>query len=142
MYIETIIWAAVLILCVVIEAATVQLVTSWFAVGAFVSLILTFFIPKAHLVQFFVFVGVSLIALIVTRPILKKHIKPKIQSTNTNRILGQEAIVTEEINNLTGTGRAKIDGKDWTARAMDNVNFPVGSVVTVDHIEGVKIFVK
>lgn len=143
MSIETLIWAGILLACVVFEAITVQLVSIWFALGALVSLLLTFFIPDGHLVQFFVFVGVSLVSLVLTRPLLKNHIKPKIQSTNSDRIIGGAAIVTEEINNTAGTGRAKVDGKDWTARSADeNLIIPEGATVTVNRIEGVKIIVR
>ena len=143
MTVETVIWAAVLILFVAVEAMTAQLVTIWFAAGALVSLLMTFFVPDAHLAQFFVFVAVSLVALVITRPILKKHIKPKIQSTNSDAILGKNAVVTEEISNLAGTGRAKTDGKDWTARAVDDDTvIQVGTIVKIERIEGVKIFVK
>lgn len=77
------------------------------------------------------FVGVSFAALLLTRPLVKKFSTPKIQRTNIDRIIGERAIVTEEIDNLRATGIVKADGKSWSARSADGSIIPAGSVVEV-----------
>ena len=87
------------------------------------------------------FVGVSFAALLLTRPLVKKFSTPKIQRTNIDRIIGERAIVTEEIDNLRAIGIVKADGKSWSARSADGSIIPAGSVVEVQKIDGVKLIV-
>ena len=84
---------------IIAEAITVQLVSIWFAIGSLVALIANF-CGANTLVQAALFVGVSFAALLLTRPLVKKFSTPKIQRTNIDRIIGERAIVTEEIDNL------------------------------------------
>ena len=93
------------------------------------------------LVQAALFVGVSFAALLLTRPLVKKFSTPKIQRTNIDRIIGERAIVTEEIDNLRAIGVVKADGKSWSARSADGSIIPAGSVVEVQKIDGVKLIV-
>ncbi len=136
------VWLALLVLFIITEVATVQLTTVWFAGGALVALILAAAGVKNTLIQIVVFLLVSVILLVVTRPIVKKHINKKSQPTNADRCIGSKAIVTEEINNLLGNGAAKVNGIEWTARSEDNEIISVGSTVTVIKIDGVKVIVK
>lgn len=136
------IWIALLAVFIIIEAATVQLLTVWFAVGSLAALITTF-ITDNILVQIIVFVVVSAIALAITRPLVKKMTKAQKQPTNADMYIGKEAIVTEDINNLEAKGLVKVGGSIWTARTeVDNYTIPVGSHVTVIKIEGVKLIVR
>lgn len=136
----TVIWSVLLILFIIAEAITVQLVSIWFAIGSLVALIANFCGANA-LVQAALFVGVSFAALLLTRPLVKKFSTPKIQRTNIDRIIGERAIVTEEIDNLRATGIVKADGKSWRARSADGSIIPAGSVVEVQKIDGVKLIV-
>lgn len=136
------VWLALLILFIIAEVATVQLTTVWFAGGALVALILAAAGVDNILIQIVVFLLISVILLVATRPIVKKHIIKKSQPTNADRCIGSKAIVTEEINNLLGKGAAKVNGVEWTARSEDNEIIPSGSTVTVMKIDGVKIIVK
>ena len=95
----TVLWSVLLILFIIAEAITVQLVSIWFAIGSLVALIANF-CGANTLVQAALFVGVSFAALLLTRPLVKKFSTPKIQRTNIDRIIGERAIVTEEIDNL------------------------------------------
>ncbi len=135
------IWLAVLGILILTEIVTVQLTTIWFAGGALVAMLLAAFGVKSILVQLVVFLAVSVILLIATRPIVKKHINRKSQPTNADRCIGEKAIVSQEINNLIGIGSAKINGIEWTARSESDKIIPVGTIVTVVRIDGVKLIV-
>ena len=135
------IWLALLIVLIITEIATVQLTTVWFALGAFVSLILAAFGVDSIIIQVIVFVAVSLISLIATRPLVKKYVNAKAQPTNADRCIGQKAVVTEEINNLLSTGAVKINGTLWTARSEKGNIIPENETVTVIKIDGVKLIV-
>ena len=136
----TVLWSVLLILFIIAEAITVQLVSIWFAIGSLVALIANF-CGANILVQAALFVGVSFAALLLTRPLVKKFSTPKIQRTNIDRIIGERAIVTEEIDNLRAIGIEKADGKSWSARSADGSIIPAGSVVEVQKIDGVKLIV-
>ena len=136
----TVLWSVLLILFIIAEAITVQLVSIWFAIGSLVALIANF-CGANILVQAALFVGVSFAALLLTRPLVKKFSTPKIQRTNIDRIIGERAIVTEEIDNLRAIGVVKADGKSWSACSADGSIIPAGSVVEVQKIDGVKLIV-
>ena len=136
------IWVALLAAFIIIEASTAQLLTIWFAVGSFAALVSTF-ITDNIIAQVIVFVVVSAIALVVTRPLVKKMTKATKQPTNADMYIGKEAIVTEDINNLEAKGLVKVGGSVWTARTeVDNYTIPAGTHVTVIKIEGVKLIVR
>lgn len=135
-----IVWIAMLAVFIVIEAATAQLVTIWFAVGALAALA-TALAHGPIALQVVVFVVVSIIALIATRPLVRKITNKKEARLNADRCIGNTAIVTETINNIDGSGMAKTDGKVWTARSADGSIIPEGAQVKVDKIEGVKLIV-
>lgn len=135
------IWIGLIVLFVVVEAATVQLVTIWFALGSIAGLIACAF--KLELwTQILIFAVVSAIALAVTRPLVNKFTKGRKQPTNADRYIGQEAIVTEAISNGLSKGAVRIGGLEWTARTVDNSEVGEGERVTVEAIEGAKLLVK
>lgn len=136
------VWLALLVLFIITEVATVQLTTVWFAGGALIAMLLAAFGVKSIILQVIVFLAVSVILLIATRPLVKKHINKKSQPTNADRNIGQQAVVTEEINNLEGRGAAKINGTEWTARSENGDIIPTGTTVTVTKIDGVKLIVR
>ena len=134
------VWIAVMIIMAVFEGVTTQLVSVWFVCGALAAAIVSFFVPF-FAVQFAVFVGVSLILLLVTKPLVRKAREVKPEPTNADRNIGKIAIVTQEINNTAGTGQVKLGGNTWTARTLDEEIIPEGSEVTVKEISGVKLMV-
>ena len=137
----TILWAGLLLLFVIIEAITVQLVSIWFALGALGGVISA--ACKADFsVQIAVFLVLSIIALILTRPLVKKFFTSKLQSTNADRVIGKQAVVTEEINNIMANGSVKVLGNVWTARSADESIIPKDTIVIVEKIDGVKLIVK
>lgn len=134
-------WAVLVVVFAVFEAVTAQLVSIWFVIGALASLISAFF-GANFAVQIIVFVTVSVLALVITRPLVKKYINPKKERTNADKVLNQEGVVIEKIDNIQAKGQVKIDGKIWSARSLDNSIIPENQIVIIDRIEGVKLIVK
>lgn len=130
-----IVWLMIIIALSVIEAATINLVSVWFIISAFISLITSFFnIP--FLWQFGIFVLFGLFLMITTKPILKNWIKPREIKTNYDRVIGMTGVVTEEISKNI-IGEVKVDGKKWSA--MSTKKILVGEEVIIDSIDGVKL---
>ena len=137
----TVIWVVLLIVFLIMEAATVQLVSVWFAVGALAALIAN--LGGLNVIgQIVLFLVLSAVCLVATRPLVKKLTAAKIQKTNADRCIGAEAVVTEEINNLESTGQVKVIGNIWTARSTDDTVIEKGTVVIVERMEGVKLIVR
>ncbi len=134
-------WIIALVALIVIEAVTAQMVTIWFAAGALGAIIAERLGAEVWL-QWVVFVAVSAVALVATRPLVKKLTKTRVQPTNADRCIGQTAVVTEEINNIEGKGQVHVNGVTWTARSSDGTVFKKDERVTVERIDGVKLIVK
>ena len=84
---------------------------------------------------------VTLVLLLATRPLVKKFLQNKETHTNADRVVGQTAVVTEDIDNLAAHGRVEVLGNDWAARSTENVRIRKGTKVQVVRIEGVKLIV-
>lgn len=138
---EAIIWGVLAVVFAALEIATVQLVSIWFTIGAAAAFI-SCFLDANITVQLIVFVAVSGIALVCTRPFVKKFSTSKIQATNADMCIGKEAVVTKAINNKLGEGSAKVGGIEWTARNIGDGIIPEGETVVVRSIEGVKLIVE
>lgn len=136
----SLVWLAAVIILAVAEAATVGLVCIWFAGGALVALIASG-VGAPLWLQITLFLVVSALLLALLRPMMRKVVMPKKTATNADRHLGQTALVTEEINNLQETGAVRLDGVIWTARAENDQVIPVGTVIKVLRMEGVKVYV-
>ena len=134
-------WLAVFVLLIVIELATMGLTTIWFAGGA-VAGFLASMLGANVVIQAVVFFVVSIVLLIFTRPFAVRYINSNKTKTNIDGLIGQEALVLEEINNIRETGCARLEGKEWTARSVDDTVIPADTVVIVERIEGVKLIVK
>lgn len=138
----TIFWLIVLILSIVIEAITMGLTSIWFAGGALVSLLLSAFNVPVW-IQIVVFFVVSVVLICFTRPIAVKYFNKDRVRTNVESLIGRQAIVISEIDNLQGIGQVTVGGKQWSARnAKEEKVIPVGAVVRVCAIKGVKLMVE
>lgn len=135
-----IVWLVLLIVFGVGEAATVGLTCAWFALGSLAALICTM-LGGAVWLQVAVFVLVSAVSLALARPLAKKFLLPGYSATNADRVIGQEAVVTQAIDNLRGQGQVNIAGQTWTARSESGAVIAQGELVRVLRIEGVKVFV-
>lgn len=135
-------WLAVLVLMLIIEIATLGLTTIWFAGGALVAFILAM-LNVSPVVQVFAFVIVSLILVIFTRPVAVKYFNKDRARTNIEGMIGKQAIVVSEVNNVQGIGRVTVGGQEWSARtAEDGTTLPVGAVVIIKEVKGVKLIVE
>lgn len=134
-------WLITLVVFVVVEVATMGLTTIWFAGGAFIALLLAVFNISFY-VQLGVFFLVSIVLLIVTRPLALKYFNQTVEKTNAEGLIGKQAIAITQINNLKEEGRVMVGGMEWSARAYEeNGIIPSGSVVEVKEIQGVKLIV-
>ena len=123
-----ILWLIVIVLLVFLEVSTINLVCVWFILSGLVSLILSFFIESFYI-----------LFAVLTRPILVKKLARKNVKTNSDRVLGMEGVVTEEINKLK-IGEVKVDGKRWSAISDEKIE--VGTTIIVESIDGVKLVVR
>ena len=137
---DTILWIAVLVVMLIVEASTVSLVSIWFAGGALCAMIVSF-LGDHILLQLCLFLGVSCILLAMLWPVRSKLLRRRIQPTNADRVIGMTALVTEDVDNIQGTGAVQVDGKVWTARSADGKPLSAGELVRVERIEGVKLYV-
>ena len=133
-------WIVLAIAFLIVEFGTVTLVSVWFVVGSLAALG-AYYLGAPLWAQVLVFAGVSLAMLLLLRPFLRKFVDPHKVPTNVDAMIGKEAVVTEAIDNLAGTGTVKLEGKLWTARSADGSRIPAGMVVSIQSVEGVKAIV-
>ncbi len=135
-------WLFAMIALLVVEALAPGLVSIWFALGALAAMLAALLHAPVWL-QVVWFLAVSVATLCLTRPLAKKYVNGRVQPTNADALLGKDCLVTEPIDNLSGTGAVKIDGKVWTARAEEEgARYAIGEIVHAVRIEGVKLIVK
>ena len=138
---QKIIWLVLLLLCAGAEAATVGLTSIWFAAGALCALIAALLGGPLWL-QIALFLAVSALCLLAVRPLARRHLNSKVEATNADRVIGEQAQGTAAIDTIHGKGAVVIRGVAWTARSEDGAPVPAGSLVRVLRIEGVKVFVE
>lgn len=135
-------WMVILIICIVIEVLTLGLTTIWFAAGALVAIFAALLYAPIF-VQVILFLLVSLTLLFFTRPIAVKYFNRDRVKTNVESMVGRQAIVIGEIDNVQATGQVTVSGQEWSARSWDDkVRIPAGAVVVVVAISGVKLIVR
>ena len=135
-------WLSLLIVGLVVESMTANLVIVWFLPGTLVAMILAFcHVPVA--VQWIVFTVLGLALLLATRPLAKRLKRGSDTRTNKDALIGQMGLVTEEICNIRETGEVKLGGLRWSARtATPGLVIPKGTQVEILDIQGVKLIVK
>ena len=135
-------WLIIFVACIVIEIITMGLTTSWFAGGSLVAAVSAAFSAPLWL-QLLLFVAVSFVLLYFTRPIAVKYFNKDRIKTNVESLIGKQAIVISEIDNLQGIGQVTVGGQEWSARTVkDGITLPVGCVVVIRAINGVKLMVE
>ena len=134
------VWLILFLLFIWFEATTISLVSIWFAVGALVAEIVCLF-GGAIWLQALLFFVVSCALLAALRPITRKFITPKLSKTNVDAVVGTTGKVTIRIDNDGAQGQVKLAGMEWTARSSTDSVIEVGTLIRVDKIEGVKVFV-
>ena len=135
-------WLILIIVLVVIEIITLGLTTIWFAGGAvfaFFAAVLEFSVQS----QLVVFLIVSFVLLLFTRPLAIRFVNRETVKTNVDGLIGRKAKVIKKIDNNEPSGAAVIDGQEWTARSADEaVTIPVGTHVVIKEVRGVKLIVE
>ena len=134
-------WLIISAVLIVTEIITLGLTTIWFAAGALVAA-LGAYVGLGIIAQLILFIVVSVILLELTRPLAIKYLNDKTVRTNADSLIGEIAIVTEDIDNIAGKGAVKIQGEVWTARSTeDEMTIEKEAKVQVLDISGVKLIV-
>ena len=140
MNIAAVLWLILMVLFLMAEASTVSLISIWFACGALIAMLISFF-GAGFIWQLSAFIVVSALLLLLLRPLVHKYFTPRLTRTNVDSVIGSQGYVTEEIDNVNATGQVKLGAMFWTARSTSGSAIPVDTLVRVDRIEGVKAFV-
>ena len=134
-------WGGVAVVTLVAEIATTALVSIWFTIGA-VGALIAAAAGVSPLAQLLIFLLLSIVSLLLIRPLTRRLVGTRVIPTNTDRLLGMEAKVTEGIDNDNAAGAVYVDGKTWTARSANGNPIPTGELVEGTAIEGVKLIVR
>lgn len=134
------IWLLLIVAFLVAEAVTVTVISLWFAAGALAAMLASL-TGGSVAFQATVFLAVSVLTLAALRPLVRKHLAPKLTRTNVDSVLGTTGFVTEDIDNVAAQGQVKLGGMYWTARSTSGAPLTKGTMIRVDRIEGVKVFV-
>ena len=134
-------WLMAFIILVVMEFLTMGLTTIWFAIGALTAFFASLF-GVSFWIQIILFLVVSLVVLVVYRPLAVKYVNSRRTKTNVDDLVGKEAKVTEKIDNLNQTGRVVLNGMDWSARTTIGGTIDGDTIVKVVEVKGVKLIVE
>ncbi len=140
-YIMTIIWAAIFVGAIFLEAETAEMIAVWFMPGALISLVLSIFNVELW-IQLVVFVAVSAILLVLAKTIFRKKLLKNVgqEKTDTDLLIGKAARVEEDIVNSEEKGAVKVGGQIWSAKMSDETETAVaGETVIIERISGVKL---
>ena len=113
------IWIGLFIILLLIEIFTVGLTTIWFAIGALAAAGVNT-LGADLIIQIIVFLAVSVILMIFTRPWAARHLNQNRLKTNYESKIGEIIKITERVDNLKQTGKSIVDGQEWTVRSQNN----------------------
>ena len=134
-------WFIFAVIGLVLEMLTLGLTTIWFSGGALAAAVCAL-LHFPLIAQILVFVLVTVILLLLTRPLAVKYLNSKTVKTNVDSLIGQKCIVTKQIDNLRASGEVSLKGRIWTARSQDeDLLIPPNAIVKVERISGVKVIV-
>lgn len=133
------VWLGILVFAIILEVAIPGLISIWFVPAALISMLLVFCNVPIYL-QIIVFLGISLILIVLSRTIWKSYLAPKnAEPTNADALIGKVGIVTEAIDNVNAVGEVKVSGQHWSARSKNGESIDKGITVKILSIEGVKL---
>ena len=135
-----IIWLGLTVVFLIAEAATVTVISLWFAAGSLTAMAMAL-LGGSVWMQALTFLVVSAAALTALRPLVRKYLTPRLTPTNIDSVIGSVGIVTATIDNIGATGQVKLNGMEWSARSTSGDPIETGTKVQVDRVEGVKVFV-
>lgn len=137
---EALFWLIAMVVFILAEAATVTLVSIWFAAGALVAVVVALLGGGVSL-QVTLFLAVSIALLACMRNLVRKHFTPHLVRTNVDSVIGSMGVVTTPVNNIAALGKVEINGMEWSARSTTGSPLMEGAQVKVDKVEGVKVYV-
>ena len=135
-----ILWLVLMVMFLLLEAGTVAVVSLWFAAGSLAAMIVSF-LGGAFWLQVAVFLATAGVLLAALRPLVRKYFTPKLTKTNVDSVIGSTGLVTVAIDNVSAVGQVTLGAMYWTARSTSGLVIPEGTLVQVDRVEGVKVFV-
>lgn len=139
---QTMYWLIIFVVLLVIEIFTMGLTTIWFAGGALVAF-LAGLLGFGTVAQIIAFAVVSIALIVLTRPIAVKYFNKERQKTNVESLIGQQALVIEDIDTLQSQGHVEINGQEWSAKTDEpDGHIAKNTVVVVEGIQGVKLIVR
>ena len=134
-------WFIVMVVCAVVEAATLGIITIWFAIGALITMFAAMLGAPMWL-QIVIFFAVSMVLLVFTRDVAIRVLKIGREKTNSDLLIGRRGRVLEGIDPIAGSGQVKVSGQIWSAVSSNQQKIPAGSLVTVLEITGVRLVVE
>ena len=134
------IWAIIGGIFIIAEIFTTGFLVFWFGLSALLVMILSFFIQDI-IIQTTIFLIVSVILILATRPLMNKFLKTESVNTNAFSIIGKHGLVVKEIDSINGKGQIKINSEIWSAEDINGNTIPKGSEIVVVKISGVKAIV-
>ena len=137
---EAIFWLIAMVIFIAAEAMTVSLVSIWFALGALGAIVVAL-LGGGLMLQITVFLLLATLLLLSLRGIVRRHIRPRISKTNIDSVIGATGIVLSPVDNIAALGQVQVNGVEWSARSSSGAPIEAGTLVRVDKIEGVKVFV-
>lgn len=133
-------YLAAFVVFLAIELMTYNLITIWLSASALLTAVYAYFFPAQIVAQGFVFLVLSLVFIVFTKPLITK-MKIGSEKTNADRLIGCDAIVLEDINSILGSGQVKVMGQIWSAKSQSGDVILSGETVKILGIEGVKLIV-
>ena len=132
-YSMAVIWLIIAVVCGLIEAGTIALVSVWFVFGAVVSFFMALIFPESVLFQIFVFILFSILSLVFIGPVAKKYVDKYTRGGNINSKVDKTGVVVQEIKK-DEKGRVKIGDVEWLA--VSNEDISEGTKVRITNVDG------
>lgn len=135
------VWLIVIALSLIVEASTATLVAIWFIPSAIISAVIAK-LGGDLVFQSVVFLLLSIVCILLGRRLLSKRLKGEYVPTNADSLIGETALVEEDIDLVKSCGLVKVKGQTWSAASENSEIIEKGKQVEILAIRGVKLIVK
>jgi len=135
-------WFILGVILIIVEIATPSFFVMWFAMGSFAASLIGLFAQDNLILQFAIFVIVSLVLVFLTRRLANRISGTPTRNINQDDIIGKKAYVVRDILSNGSEGVVKISGEEWRAVSSEHTFIPAGSYVEILSLTGVKLTVK
>lgn len=133
-------WILFAAIMMIMEIFTAGFFVFWFGVGALIAGILAAIGLGAGW-QWGSFIIISTLLVMVSRKFAEKFTKPQPPGIGADRFVGMQGVVIEDVNNLTNSGRVRLNREEWRAESATGAIIPVGTKVRVSKVDGVHVIV-